>query len=83
MGAKQSKQDKVAKKVQEDSRRSDAGDAPFAAKGTNPDSRGVVGEKITTTFDERTGVAQPFMTEDGHQNNGAADLDEKPKNPVN
>lgn len=72
-----SKQDKVATKVQADSRRSDAGDAPFAAKGSNPDTRGEVGEKITTTFDERTGVTQPFVKADGTQDNGAANLEKQ------
>lgn len=73
-----SEQEKVATQVQEDSRRSDAGDAPFSGDVKSPDeARGqVVGEPVTTSFDERTGVAQPFVKADGRQDNGAADLSE-------
>lgn len=31
---------------------------------------GQVGEKVTTSFDERTGVTQPFVMPDGTQDNG-------------
>lgn len=30
-----------------------------------------VAEPVTTSFDERTGVALPFMREDGSQDNGS------------
>ena len=73
-----SEQDKVATQVREDSKRSNAGDAPFSGDVKSPDElRGqVVGEPVTTSFDERTGVAQPFVKADGTQDNGAADLGE-------
>lgn len=71
------KQDKVEAKVQEDSRRSDAGDAPFSGDVKSPDAgRQVVGEAVTSSFDERTGVTQPFVRADGRQDNGAKDLSE-------
>lgn len=35
-----------------------------------------VAEPVTTSFDERTGVTQPFLRADGSQDNGAEDLEE-------
>lgn len=67
---------KVESAVREDSKRSTAGEAPFSDNNTNPDGRGVVGETVTTSFDERTGVTQPFITKDGKQDNGLANLDD-------
>ena len=57
------------------------GDKAFSDPSTDPDtSRGEskdrVGEPVTSSFDERTGVAQPFVKADGIQDNGAPDLDE-------
>lgn len=77
----QSKNDKTEAAVRKDSKRSDAGDAPFADGRTNPEevrakSEDRVGTPVTTSFDERTGVTQPFVKADGTQDNGAADLGE-------
>lgn len=38
-------------------------------------SRETVGEPVGTSFNERTAVRQPFILEDGTQDNGALDLD--------
>lgn len=38
------------------------------------EGRGEVGEKVTSSFDERTSVALPFVKADGSQDNGLADL---------
>ncbi len=81
MATKPTEQDKVASEVREDSKRSNAGDAPFSDAKTDPDnlrgsSEGRVGEPVTSSFDERTGVTQPFVRVDGSQDNGAADLEE-------
>lgn len=68
-----SEQDKVAAQVREDSKRSNAGDAPFSGDVKSPDElRGqVVGEPVTTSFDERTGAGTPpWLNEDGSQNTG-------------
>lgn len=64
MGTKQSEQNKV--------------DAPFSGDVKSPDeARGQqVGTPVTSSFDERTGVTQPFVKADGSQDNGAADLSE-------
>lgn len=75
------KQDKVETQVREDSKRSNAGDAPFSDARTNPEegrgkSEDRVGVPVETSFDERTGVTQPFVKADGSQDNGAADLGE-------
>lgn len=72
--------DKKAEEVRKANRRSDA-DAPFQDASTDPDNRrgdseGRVGEPVTSSFDERTGVTQPFVRVDGSQDNGAADLEE-------
>lgn len=72
--------DNKAEEVRKGSRRSDA-DAPFSDASTDPDNRrgpseGRVGEPVTSSFDERTGVTQPFVRQDGSQDNGAADLGE-------
>lgn len=37
--------------------------------------QGTVGEPETTSFNERTAVRQPFILEDGTQDNGARDLE--------
>lgn len=55
---------------------------PFEDGRTNPEevrakSTDRVGTPVETSFDERTGVAQPFLRQDGSQDNGAADLDEQ------
>ena len=53
------------------------GDAPFAGDVKSPD---VLREPTVSTpegsFHDRTGVAQPWMTEDGKQDNGQENLDE-------
>ena len=75
---------KVEKAVVEDSRRSDAGtDQPVPESArTNGERNGStvrepqVGEEVTTSFDERTSAVQPFILEDGTQDNGARDLEE-------
>ena len=42
--------------------------------------RGVVGEPVTTSFDERTGAGTPpWQREDGSQDNGAADTTSETK----
>lgn len=82
MAAKQSKQDKVAADVREDSRRSDAGDAPFSGDVKSPDElRGqAVVKPVETSFDERTGAGTPpWQREDGSQDNGAADTTSETK----
>lgn len=49
-------------------------DAPASAypgDQSSPDVReGKVGEKVSTSFDERTGVTQPFVLANGVQDNG-------------
>ena len=75
---------RTEEQVREDSRRSDAGaDEPTpesARTNGERDGRGVrtpqVGEEVTTSFDERTSAVQPFILEDGTQDNGARDLEE-------
>jgi hypothetical protein len=57
----------------------DTGDKAFSNAKTDPDtSRGEskdrVGTPVTSSFDERTSVTQPFVTPDGRQDNGAPDL---------
>lgn len=61
--------------------KNDTGDKAFSDASTDPDtlrgeSRDRVGEPVTSSFDERTGVVQPFVKADGSQDNGAADLSE-------
>lgn len=41
----------------------------------NGEGAGVVGEAVETSFNERTAVRQPFILENGQQDNGARDLD--------
>lgn len=57
------------------------GDEAFRDPSTDPDtlrgdSSDRVGTPVETSFDERTGVTQPFVKADGSQDNGAADLSE-------
>lgn len=49
------------------------GEKAFADDRTNPDMgrKPQVGEPVTSSFDERTGVTQPFVMSDGSQDNGA------------
>lgn len=72
-------------KLRADSKVSDAGDAPQEApksaypknsdNGAGAGREPQVGEPVTSTFDERTSTAQPFLMADGRQDNGARDLD--------
>lgn len=66
----------MAKKGSSNNSSNVTGDEAFKDPKTNPDSRGQVGEAVTSSFDERTGVTQPFVRVDGSQDNGAADLGE-------
>lgn len=51
-------------------------DAPFSGDVKSPDElRKPTVSTPKGTFDERTGVVQPFVTEDGKQDNGQRDLD--------
>lgn len=76
---------KSGKKVDNTSTSSDSpndtGENAFKDPSTDPDttrgdSKDRVGEEVKTSFDERTGVTQPFVKEDGTQDNGAPDLEE-------
>lgn len=54
---------------------------PFEDGRTDPEevrakSADRVGTPVETSFDERTGVTQPFVKADGTQDNGAPDLSE-------
>lgn len=60
---------------------SDDDNKVFSDPATDPDtsrgdSKDRVGTPVKSSFDERTGVTQPFVREDGSQDNGAADLEE-------
>lgn len=52
-------------------------EAPKNPVATTPEEarKGEVGKKVTTTFDQRTSVAQPFVRSDGTQDNGLETTD--------
>lgn len=53
-------------------------ETPFSDPATNPDEsrKPQVAKEEGKTFDERTSAAQPFMKEDGTQDNGAENPEE-------